>query len=136
MSATCTRPRMLFAAARVPRRFSASETGDIASSPPDSVVEVRRVSAGQLQALSDPCPEIVASVSPSPENAIAKIPSPACAFGSVRTALPPLRSTTWMVPPPATARMRSSGWKATPRHWPMSSTATDRPVAASHTSVV
>src|SRR5207247_4891501 len=74
---------MPFDAARVPWRVSASETGDIASSPPESVVEDRSTSAGQLQSLRDPSPEIVASACPSAEKAIAKMASPACALGKV-----------------------------------------------------
>src|SRR5213594_658738 len=127
---------MPFDAARVPWRVSASETGDIASSPPESVVEDRSTSAGQFQSLRDPSPEIVASVCPSAEKAIAKMASPACALGRVRTTWPRSTSTTWMVAAPATANTRSDGWKATPRLLAMSSTATDRPVAASHTSSV
>ena len=60
---------MPLAATHVPWRFSASETGDIDSSPPDSAMDERSESAGQLQILSAPSTEIDTSVWPSPENA-------------------------------------------------------------------
>jgi hypothetical protein len=62
---------MPFAAARVPWRLSASETGDIDSSPRDSAMDERSESAGQLQSFIAPSTEIDASVWPSPENAMA-----------------------------------------------------------------
>ena len=53
-STMCTLPRRPFAAARIPWRPSASETGAIGSSDFDIDTDVRRVSAGQVQSLREP----------------------------------------------------------------------------------
>ncbi len=81
----------------------------MASGELDIDIEVRSVSAGQVQILSPPRSDAVASVRPSAENATASRRSPWCAFGRVRTTSPRSTSTTWMVGPATTTTARSVG---------------------------